>query len=155
MELTIDEPAQAAAAPAPPADPTPVPAPPPDKHGLFRFPPPVPASIAGGVGRASLAAAGVFFGLRQQTISEVRDSCSDPARDRGCDPDTREIADRGETWNLLADVFLGVGGAGLLAGGVLWLVLPGDDDQKKPTPPGRASSSSRLRQRASACSWNF
>jgi hypothetical protein len=140
VELTIDEPAQTQAAPITPADPTPSPAPPPDKQGLFRFPPPVPAIIAGGVGLASLAAAGVFFGLRQQTISEVRDSCSDPARDRGCDPDTREIADRGETWNLLTDVFLGVGGAGLLAGGVLWLVLPGDAGDKN-----RAGGGPRIR----------
>jgi len=136
VELTVVEPELVEPAPGPPSEPAPTPTPPPDKQGLFRFPPPVPAIIAGGVGIASLAAAGVFFGLRQQTIAEVRDSCSDPSRDRGCDPDTREIADRGETWNLLTDVFLGVGGAGLLAGGVLWLVLPGDEGQKKTAATG-------------------
>jgi hypothetical protein len=137
VELAVDEPAPPAAAPSSPAERAPRPAPP-DKQGLFTFPPPVPAIVAGGVGIASLAAAGIFFGLRQQTIAEVRDSCSDPSRDRGCDPDTREIAERGETWNLLTDVFLGVGGAGLLTGGVLWLVLPSDDGNDKPTARARS-----------------
>lgn len=139
VELSVVEPELPAAAAAAPAAPTAPAAPPPDKQGLFHFPPPVPAIIAGGIGLAGFAAAGIFFGLRQQTIAEVRDSCTDPSRDRGCDPDTRDIAERGETWNLLTDVFLGVGGAGLVAGGVLWLVLPGAEGggEKKAATPQR------------------
>jgi hypothetical protein len=128
VELELNDPEVAATSVAQPpgtAPPPGSPPPPPQESDFLAFPPPLPAIIAGGVGLAALVGAGVFVGLRQQTISEVRDSCSDPERDSGCDPDLKSIADRGETYTIVADVLFGVGGAGLLAGAVLWIALPG------------------------------
>jgi hypothetical protein len=73
----------------------------------------LPGIVVGGVGVASLIASGVFIGLRQAAISEVRDGCSNG--DSGCDPALQDVADRGQSYEYAA---IGLGAAGLAAVGV-------------------------------------
>lgn len=73
----------------------------------------VPFFLVGGIGIASLVGAGVMVGLRQSAIGEVRDSCS--GEDIGCDPALREVAERGERYELAA---WGLGAAGVACLGV-------------------------------------
>jgi len=73
----------------------------------------VPGLVVGGVGVAALALSGVFIGLRQAAISEVRDGCANG--DTGCAPELAEVADRGRTYEVLA---WSAAGAGVAAVGV-------------------------------------
>lgn len=129
-------------APVPSASASAVPIAPP--AGLS-FPPPLPAIVAGGVGVLSLGGAGVFFALRESTISEVRATCDDPKRDKGCDKRKRSVADDGKTYTLLTNVLLGVGAAGVAAGAVLWLVLPGNAPPDQQGGPGAAGAANAKR----------
>jgi tetratricopeptide (TPR) repeat protein len=79
--------------------------------------------IIGGVGVASLGAAGVFFLLRQGAINKLDDNCS---TNKICPVDQQATYDQGKTYTLVADVTLGVGIAGVALGTVLLLT------QKKP-----------------------
>lgn len=73
----------------------------------------VPGIVVGGIGVASLIASGVFIGLRQAAIGEVRDGCTNG--DSGCDPSLESVAERGQTYEYVA---IGTGAAGLAAVGV-------------------------------------
>jgi hypothetical protein len=143
VELPIDDAEKAAPAPstAPSVEPTAAPT---AKPGGLTFPPPLPVIIAGGVGIASLVGAGVFFGLRGSTISEVRDTCEDKEHDRGCDVGKKSVADRGATYTVVADVLAGVGGAGLIAAGVLWFVVPSGQNGSTATGANQASRAIRV-----------
>lgn len=100
--------------------PPPPPPPPPADEGLGRL----PAYAAAGVGVLALGGAGVFLGLRESTLSSIREHCP---TDTTCDSRYRDDIDTqkadGQTYTTTANVLLGVGAAGLVAGGVLWFVL--------------------------------
>jgi len=140
VELPIDDPEKTAGT-TPAGSPTTAAtvAPPAVKSEGLSFPPPLPVLIAGGVGVASLIGAGVFFGLRQSTISEVRDTCTDPDHDRGCDDRKKDVADRGATYTIVGDVLVGVGAAGVLAAGVLWFAVPSLGQSGSNAAPNRTS----------------
>ena len=102
-------------------------------------PPPPPRSrapvyIAGGVGVASLIASGVFFGLRQSSLSKAAESCKDPVNYKHCTdtPALRDTIAGGQTDATISAVTLGVGLAGLGAAGILWFVT---NPKKAPAPP--------------------
>lgn len=94
----------------------------------------LPEYIAGGVGVAALVGAGVFLGMRQGAIAEVRSHCTNG--DSGCDPNDYATSIDGERYGTVSGVLLGVGLAGLATAGVLFVVRPA----KKPGPlPARTS----------------
>jgi hypothetical protein len=95
-----------------------------------------PAFAVGAVGIASLAASGIFLGLRQNTIAEIEMTCR-PGTIKGCSKSLEATADQGRLYQTLAGVFLGVGVAGLGTAGALWFVLA----PKKPAPPPPAKAS--------------
>ncbi len=85
--------------------------------------------VTASVAAASLIGAGVFFGLRQSAIHDVRETCDD--NDQNCSPYLRDRAREGEhyTW---ASVALGTVGVGAGAAALyLWL--------HKPTPESKTS----------------
>jgi hypothetical protein len=91
----------------------------------------VPGFVVGGIGVAALVASGVFIGLRQAAIGEVRDGCTDG--DTGCDPSLKDVAARGQTYEYVA---IGTGAAGLAAVGVgITLVLTIGQDRTVTTKP--------------------
>jgi hypothetical protein len=103
----------------------------------------IPAVIAGGVGVAALAGAGVFFGLRESKFSAVRETCKGDPQVKKCDSDTEPLFEQGKTYTTVAAVLGGVGVAGLATAGVLWFVLapaPGAEQKSSiriaPTPGG-------------------
>lgn len=83
----------------------------------------LPAYLVGGAGLVMVGLGGLFWGLRESTISDVQAGCHDPENYRGCDPDLQATADQGETYTLLSRIFWPVGGAALATGIVLWFVL--------------------------------
>jgi hypothetical protein len=95
----------------------------------------IPGLVVGGVGVAGLIASGVFIGLRQAAIGEVRDGCTNG--DTGCDPGLKDVAERGQTYEYAA---IGTGAAGLAAVGVgVALVLTIGQDRKVTTKPAKQS----------------
>lgn len=97
----------------------------------------VPGLVVGGVGVAALALSGVFIGLRQAAISEVRDGCANG--DTGCAPELAEVADRGRTYEIAA---WSAGAAGIAAVGVgLILVFTIGQDR---VVPARTKLTTRL-----------
>jgi len=101
-----------------------------------------PAYLTGGAGIAMLAAGGVFWALREDTIATIRESCVGP--DTECDLGLRSEEDLGRGFTTAGRVLFGVGGAALAAGVVLWLV-----------PPGGAASSSTSARPASSVGVSF
>ncbi len=103
----------------------PEPKPPKAKPPPSKPPPPapsrVPAYITAGAGAALLIGAGVFFGLRQATISAIRDSCD--ANDNNCDPTLIDNEELGRQYTITSGVMLGTGLAALGAGVTLFFVL--------------------------------
>jgi hypothetical protein len=83
--------------------------------------------ILTGVGVASLVASGVFYGLRQGALNDLKDKCG---ADLHCSESERSIYDRGRTYTLVADVALGVGIAGVAAGAI-WLLASGSGGKKE------------------------
>jgi hypothetical protein len=125
VPLEVDDASAPLPKPPEPEHVAPAPLPPPPKP----LPPPhsrIPMYAAAGVGVAGLVGAGVFLGLRESTIVEIRDTCPD---DRHCDPDLQSSADNGRTYTVLAGVLAGVGVVGLGTAGVLWLT------ERKPSGP--------------------
>jgi hypothetical protein len=127
IRLRIDDPE-----PPPPPDPPP---PPPDPVVVTPEVPPedesvrIPAYVVAGVGVAGLLAAGVLWGLRESSIAKVR--CDDPEEFTGCDPRDVPFAEEGERLDVASKVMVGVGGAALVTGVVLWFVLAPDDAPPK------------------------
>ncbi|MBI2391591.1 MAG: hypothetical protein HYV09_18530 [Deltaproteobacteria bacterium] len=77
--------------------------------------------VLGGVGAASLIGAGVFYGLRASTLSELDASCSARV---DCDPSKRDLADRGRTYTIVGNVLLGVGLASIGAALTIVVLTP-------------------------------
>lgn len=63
--------------------------------------------VLGGVGVASLAGAGVFYGLRASALHDVESTCD--VNGANCDPSKRSLDDRGRTYTIAGNVLLGVG----------------------------------------------
>jgi hypothetical protein len=103
------------------------------------LPPPAPAGsrapvfIAGGLGVASLIAAGVFFGLRAGTLSTAAAECSDPVKYTGCTHThgVDAVIAHGQTYSTASAFTLGLGVAGLGAAGILLLTT---SSKKAPAP---------------------
>ncbi|MFO0616744.1 MAG: hypothetical protein U0414_29390 [Polyangiaceae bacterium] len=95
----------------------------------------VPAIVVGSVGIAGLVASGIFLGLREAAIAEVRASCKDPEHDKGCDPKLAPVAADGETYTYVSASMLAVGVVGLSVGAALWFTVGG-----KHMVPGAAPS---------------
>jgi hypothetical protein len=83
----------------------------------------VPAIVVGSVGLASLALAGVFLGLRQDAISTVRDGCTDPEHDRGCNPKLLPVAEDGQRYTYASASLAVIGAAALGTATVLWFTV--------------------------------
>lgn len=124
MEITI--PARVVEDPGPP-EPKPAkdPAPEPSTTPGTK----VPFFVVGGVGLASLVASGVMVGLRQASISEVRDACSDG--DTGCDPSVQEVAERGQAYERAA-WGLGIAGVACLGAATVLYFTVGQDSPATP-----------------------
>ena len=89
------------------------------------------AYVVGGLGLVALGSAGVFYALRQSAIDELDEQCTP-----SCPNDAKDTYDRGKTYNLLANIGLGVGVAGVGLGAIL--LLTGDDTPTglRPGAPG-------------------
>ncbi len=92
----------------------------------------IPAYLVGGVGVASLAAAGVLWGLRESTLSNVANNCQSPQTFDGCDPDDENTANLALRYDIASKVTLGVGAAALATGVVLFFVLAPEDAEPAP-----------------------
>ena len=93
----------------------------------------VPAIVVGSVGVGSLVGAGIFLGLRQSGIAEVRASCKDPVNARGCDPNLQSVADKGRTYTYVSATLAVVGAAGLAASVALWFTVGADKPNQTAT----------------------
>lgn len=71
----------------------------------------VAAYIVGGVGIAGLAASGVFYYLRQKSISDLDKACG--SDHQHCPASSKSTYDAAKRYNILAPVALGVGVAGV------------------------------------------
>lgn len=78
--------------------------------------------IFGGIGVAALAGSGVFYALRQSTISDLESVCG-PDRTQ-CPDDKRDVADKGKTYTTVGNVLLGVGIVGVATSIVFFVVSP-------------------------------
>lgn len=99
--------------------PAPSPVAPAEPEGPIRW----PSYVAFGVAGAGAILTGVFIGLRQDAIDTVTASCRDPIARTGCDPDTREDADRGLAYQGAA-IGTAIGTAAAIATGIgLWIAF--------------------------------
>jgi hypothetical protein len=81
--------------------------------------------VTGATGAAALAGFAVFGALSAADFAKLEDDC--PAR-MACAASLRATAERGRSYQTLANVSLGLGIAALSAGVVLWVLgAPGDD----------------------------
>lgn len=72
--------------------------------------------VVAGVGVAGMALFGVFGSLSSSRFSQVEEECGTPP----CtDPKYTDLIEEGQTWDLVANIGLGVGAAGLVAGTVM------------------------------------
>jgi hypothetical protein len=73
------------------------------------------------LGLAAAAGAGVFFGLRQQTLNQLNDAC--PSQ-KNCSRSLEQTYVDGQNYTTTAQILAGVAAAGLVTGGVLWFAFP-------------------------------
>lgn len=83
-----------------------------------------------GLGALTLTGAGIFLVLRGSAIND-RDAMCDST---GCPDTARDAHDRAVTWNTLANVSFGVGGA-LAAAGLIWFIV----SPRSSDPPPRTA----------------
>jgi tetratricopeptide (TPR) repeat protein len=129
----------------------PIEEPEPEVDGGGEFPIPVSTLIFGGVGVVSIVVGSVFgvVALGQQSDYEVlfnewRATRPGPTRDLIA-LDAQDVDDARAANALIADIFLGVGAAALVAGAVIWILdATSDDDHPQiavtPLPGGGAGS---------------
>jgi hypothetical protein len=119
-------------------------APPPGKDVPTTSPPSsspsrAPAFAVGAVGLATLAASGVFFGLRASNIATIMQGCKGATGYTGCAPSDQYLVSQGKTYTVVADALVGVGALGVGVGAILFFALT---PKKQPTagaPPPAAS----------------
>ncbi len=92
---------------------------PPEKHGSAA------PWIIGGLGVASLAASGVFYGLRAGAKSDLEKGC----RGNVCPASLKSTGDKGKLYTTLSEVTLGVGAAGVVVA-VIMLATGGSSSPK-------------------------
>ena len=91
--------------------------------------------VIAGVGVASLIGAGVMYGLRAGTISDLDTACGgDRSR---CPAAKSDVADKGKTYTTLGNVFLGVGVVALASALVIAVASP--SAQHEPTSASRST----------------
>ncbi|MCL2447934.1 MAG: tetratricopeptide repeat protein [Polyangiaceae bacterium] len=79
------------------------------------------AWAASALGAAALTGAAIGFIVREHAIDDIRSGC--PNFQSGpCDPSLRSAVDRGRVATTLGDVFLALGGAGVVAGVTLFAI---------------------------------
>jgi hypothetical protein len=97
---------------------------------------PVYGYVIGGVGVASLAASGVFFGLRAGKISDLDKVCT---KQRVCPEQYQSDIEQGERYTTIANVTLAVGVAAV-AGGLVLILTSGPSTETSvalaPAPGG-------------------
>jgi hypothetical protein len=86
------------------------------------------AVIAGGVGVVGIGMFGIFGALSNSMISRLESACPN---ENSCDPKHEKTADRGRTYQTVANAGLGIGIVGLAAAGgmVLWMFLQPDAEE--------------------------
>ncbi len=84
--------------------------------------------IIGGVGVASLAASGTFFLLKNKAISDLNAACG--SNHNACPASSKSDYDKAKTYNLVSEITLGVGVAGV--GAAVVLHLTGHHAEAKP-----------------------
>jgi hypothetical protein len=110
----------------------------------------VPPLVVGGVGVAALAAAGVFFYLRQDALGKLEDACAGGS----CPPDRKDelqgTYDDLKTYNMLTQISAGVGVV-CIGVGLTWLVLQKEAPKERtgrlqlaPVAPGAQAGMSVL-----------
>lgn len=108
--------------------------PPPSKPPLLTTDAPPPDRtwtwVLGGFGAASLAASGVFYGLRASTLNELEAACD--ANGEHCDPSKRGLDERGRTYTIAGNVLLGVGVASVGAAITIAALTPGKSSRGAP-----------------------
>jgi hypothetical protein len=86
--------------------------------------------IAGGVGIAGLATAGVFWVLRGGTIRDLDDMCAG----KTCPPRAQDTIDRGRLYTGVAEAGLAVGVVGLAVGAGILLTGSGSETNGEAKP---------------------
>lgn len=120
VELTLEPEAAPVSVTKPPVAPRPAPI-----HGY----------VVGGIGLASLAASGVFFGLRASEISHLNQIC--PAH--RCPPSAQSDIDAGKLDTTIANVTLAVGLAAV-AGGLVLVLTSRPSQASVALAPGAAGA---------------
>jgi hypothetical protein len=87
------------------------------------------AIIGGGVGAAGLISFAIFGGLALGKFNDLEDSCPD----RVCVEDRQDDIDSGHTFQVVANVSLGVAFVGLVVGGTFltWALIDDDEGQEQ------------------------
>jgi hypothetical protein len=93
--------------------------------------------VFGGIGVAALAGGGVFYLMRQSTISDLEAACG-PDKTQ-CPEDKRSTYDKGKTYTTVGNILLGVGVVGVATAVVILVASPsGSSDKKASNKPSVA-----------------
>ena len=95
------------------------------------------AYVAGGVGVAGFIAFGIFGAMGKSTYSSLQSSCPNNV----CPADKAGDISSGKTQELIANVGLGVGIAGVAVGATLFVLSLGGSSSSSSAPPQAASTS--------------
>jgi hypothetical protein len=89
------------------------------------------AYVAGGVGAAGLLSFAIFGVLDNKKFSDLESGCSNGV----CPPELHDDAEKGRTYQALANVGLGVGLVGIGSAAALYLTAPRrDESARRPRP---------------------
>ncbi|MGZ3418451.1 MAG: hypothetical protein ACXVEF_42355 [Polyangiales bacterium] len=124
IEVTFAPAAKVEKPPPPPKEEPPKEEPTEGSHGPGALP-----WIFGGIGVAALAGGGIFYGLRQSTISDLEGACG-PDRNQ-CPEDKKSTYDRGKTYTTVGNILLGVGVVGVATAVVILVASPSKSGDKK------------------------
>jgi hypothetical protein len=93
---------------------------------------------AASVGAASMIAFAIFGSLTSSEYTRLQDLCPD----NNCPPSQSSEADKGHTYQTVANVTLVVGAVGLAAGIglIIWDVADGDDEAEGEEPPPESTT---------------
>ena len=87
------------------------------------------AYVAGGVGALGFVAFGVFGAMNSATYHDLEDSCADSS----CAAERADDIDRGRRYQLFANLGLGVGIAGAVAGTLTYVISLGSESELEAT----------------------
>jgi hypothetical protein len=88
--------------------------------------------VAGGVGVASIVTFAIFGAMSSSEYSKLQDECGSG----GCAPSDSSKADKGKTYQTVANVTLAVGIVGVAAGAglIIWDAVEGGGSEAEPSP---------------------